>query len=249
MSLEERLKYAAIKARHTNLLRPWYKKWWGILILLILVIVLVFLIASGIYVMNKIKEIKQGGTQADAQAQTQAYLAAVNGDGSDYFIGASNPKAVIIEFGDFACPFCLQSEPGLEQIIKTYPDKVKLVWRDYPLHETSVDLALGARCAGDQGQFWDFHDLLFSHQAQMATSTGADLTAQLKALAGTLSIDQTKFATCLDARQNLARIKKDYDDGVALQIQGTPTWFINNYPITGVIPADKFPGLIQGLIK
>lgn len=248
MSLEERMKYAEIKARHKNILRPWYKKWWGILILLIAALAIIAITAATFYVINEIKNIRQGTDQTNNEQQRQQYLAAING-GQNYFTGTSTPQVTIVEFGDFACPFCLASEAGLNQIRAKYANQIKLIWRDYPLHPTSIDLAMAARCAGEQGKFWPFHDLLFADQNKMATTTGTDLNTQLNVLAQSLSLNTGTFASCLSSQKYLDQIRKDYNDGETLQVQGTPTWFINNYPITGAIAADKFPTLIQGLVK
>jgi len=248
MSLEERVKFADMKARHKNILRPWYKKWWGILVSLIGLIALIAIIAAGIYVVQTIINIRSGTDQTNNEQQRQQYLASING-GQNYFTGTSTPQVTIIEFGDFACPFCLASEAGLNQIRAKYANQIKLIWRDYPLHPTSIDLALAARCAGEQGKFWSYHDLLFADQDKMATSSGTDLNTQLNVLAQSLSLNTGAFASCLSSQKYLDQIRKDYNDGETLQVQGTPTWFINNYPITGAIAADQFPTLIQGLIK
>lgn len=248
MSLAERLKYVEMKARHKNVLRPWYKKWWGVLTLIIIGLILVLLVTSTLYLVSKIQEIRQGTDQSSLESQRQIILTAISGN-TNYFIGTSTPQVTIVEFGDFACPFCLESEAGLKQVLAEYPDQVKLVWRDYPLHQTSIDLALAARCAGEQGQFWPFHDRLFAEQANLATTTGTELSTQLNVLAQELGLNTGVFAGCLSSQKYLDQIRRDFNDGETLQIQGTPTWFINNYPITGNIPADQFPILIRGLIK
>jgi protein-disulfide isomerase len=90
---------------------------------------------------------------------------------------------------------------------------------------------------------------LFANQNKLATTTGLDLNTQLNVLAQSLGLNTGSFANCLSSQKYLDQIRRDFNDGETLQIQGTPTWFINNYPITGNIPADKFPTLIQGLVK
>lgn len=248
MSLDERLKYAAMKSRHVNAAKPWRKKWWGVLSIIFVTIILIILIACFFYIYNKMQEIRQGKDEETLAKRRQTIISAINGN-TNYFIGATSPQATVVEFGDFACPFCLESEKGVKEALTKYPDKMKLVWRDYPLHVTSIDLAMAARCAGEQGKFWPYHDLLFSHQAEMATTTGPELTTQLNALAQSLGLNTGVFAACLDSQKYLDQIRQDYKDGELLQVQGTPTWFINNYPVTGSIPPDKFPLLIKGLIK
>jgi len=247
MSLAERLKYAEMKARHAQKLKPWYKKWWGVLVLCIVALLLIFLIASVFYVINKVKEIKLEESQKSVSAEREAYQAAIIG-GGNYSSGTSAPQITIVEFSDFACPFCQQSSNVIKKITEQYKDKVKFVYRDYPLHDNSIELALSARCAGEQGKFWEFHDLLFVNQDKL-TASGAELNTSLLTIAESLKINTEQFNSCIETKKYYTQIKRDFDDGEKLQIEGTPTWFINNYPLTGYIPEDKFLELINGLLN
>lgn len=248
MSLAERFKYSEMKARHQNILRPWYKKWWGILILMILGLILVLLVASGFYIVDKVKQIQTEQAQISAEQQRQNYLNAIHGDGSNYYLGAHNPQVTIVEFGDFACPFCQEAAVGVKKLIAEYGNKIKIVFRDYPLHENSIDLALAARCAGEQKKFWEFHDELFARQNEL-TASGDELKIQLTNLAAGLKLNATQFSACLTEKRYVSQIREDYEDGEKLAIKGTPTWFVNNYSITGYLPTEKFEELVVGLIK
>jgi len=248
MNLEDRLKYAEMKARHENALRPWYKKWWGIIILAIISLTIIFLIASALYVTNKVKEINNGPSAEPNPAEVQTYLQKVNGDGTNYFLGTSTPQVTIIEFGDFSCTHCKDSYPVVNQLAQTYKDKIKIVWRDYLINDGSIDLALAARCAGEQGQFWQMHDILFDNQDALIINNSERL-GKLVALAQQLKLNAEQFSTCLSGQKYLIQIKKDYDDANGLNISGTPTWFVNNYSFSGYVPLDKFTSLISGLIK
>lgn len=248
MSFDERLKYVEMKARHKDLLLPWYKKWWGAIIIIISGLFLIFLTICSFYVINKIKEIRSGQSPTATEEQRQEYLKNIQGDGTNYYLGTNNPQVTIVEFGDFACPYCHKSATTTRKIAAKYADKVKFVWRDYLRNQDSIDLAMSARCAGEQGKFWEMHDELFSHQDKFSTSTEERRT-ELMALAQNLKLDTAKFSTCLTSRQYLDRIKKDYDDGNKLEIVGTPTWYINNYPMAGIITEEKFDELINGLLK
>ena len=152
MSLKERVEYAAMKARHENKLRPWYKKWWGIILIVIGTIILIFVIASGIYIVKQIQNINNGTSEQYLAESRQAYLKAING-AADNIYGNQNATITIVEFSDFACPYCQQSYAGLKSIREKYGDKVKIIYRDYPLHDNSIFLALSARCAGEQGRY------------------------------------------------------------------------------------------------
>ncbi len=248
MSLEERVKYAAMKARHQKKLLPWYKKWWGVLLLILAGLFLVLLTISSLYVVSRAKEIITAQNQGVTEQDYKNYAQMIKGDGTNFSIGTSTPQATIVEFGDFACPYSKQSYLAVKQVIADYPGKVRVVWRDYLRNQDSIDLAVAARCAGAQGKFWEMHDKLFEDQDNLTTAGEARLN-RLVALAVSLGLNDTTFATCLSNRDDLAKIKKDYEDGNNLAIIGTPTWFVNNYPISGALTLDKFKELLSGIIK
>lgn len=247
MSLEERIKYAEMKTRHNKKLKPWYKKWWGVLMLLVLAIILIFLVTSSLYVVNKVKDINQEQSLENQLNQRLATEKAIMGI-NPYHIGAQDPKITIVEFSDFACPFCQQSSPIINDIIKDYGDQVKLIFRNYPLHTNSIELAIAARCAGEQDKFWPMHNELFAEQDKL-TDTGDTLQNNLLIIANNLGININQFSECISSERGKAAIKADYDDGEALQIEGTPTWFINNYRITGYINEDQFREIVTGLLQ
>lgn len=248
MSLSERLKYAEMKARHSKVLRPWYKKWWGILIITLSALIFLLLALASAYVANQVKSILAGETiEQPTEQDFQLYLEAVAGDDTNYYTGPAEAKVTIIEFGDFSCPFCRESAPGLRKVAQEYIDKVKVVYRDYPLHDNSIDLALAARCAGEQGKFWEMHDEFFLYKAP-TDAVGAELKSLLMGLADEMKFDKSRFEKCFDDRRYILQIKKDYDDGELVQIEGTPTWFINNYMITGHLPEERLRELIDGLL-
>lgn len=248
MNLEERVKYAAMKARHKKILLPWYKKWWGIVIIILIGLFLIVLTISSLYVVNRIKEIVAEQNQGVTEQDYQSYVQMIKGDGTSFSIGSSTPQATIVEFGDFACPYSKESYLAVKQIMAEYPNQVRIVWRDYLRNEDSIDLAVAARCAGAQGKFWEMHDKLFEDQDNLTTADETRLN-RLVAIAISLGINDTDFAACLSNRDGLEKIKKDYDDGNNLAIIGTPTWFVNNYPISGSLTFDRFKELLSGIVK
>lgn len=247
MGLDERLKFAGMKARHKYALRPWYKKWWGILALIVAGLILIILIFSSAYVVNRVQQIISGQASVMTEEQLQIYLQKVNGDGTNYTVGTSTPQITIVEFGDFACPFSERAYTVTNQLAQDYKDKIKIIWRDYLRNTDSIDLAMTARCAGEQGQFWPMHDALFINQSALNINDDARPN-KLVALAQKLGLNMDQFTACLTSQKYLDQIKKDYDDGNTLQIIGTPTWFVNNHTFAGYIPFDKFNSLIGGLL-
>lgn len=247
MGLDERLKFAEMKARHKYALRQWYKKWWGVLALIVAGLILIILIFSSAYVVNRVQQIISGQASVMTEEQLQIYLQKINGDGTNYAVGTSTPQITIVEFGDFACPFSERAYTVTNQLAQDYKDKIKIIWRDYLRNTDSIDLAMTARCAGEQGQFWPMHDALFINQSALSINDDARPN-KLVALAQKLGLNMDQFTACLTSQKYLDQIKKDYDDGNTLQIIGTPTWFVNNHTFAGYIPFDKFNSLIGGLL-
>lgn len=227
--------------------KKWYKKWWGIFILAIGTVVLVVFVAVGFYLFNSIKIYNAQNKTKDGQIElTGKKYNAINND--DYWIGSAKPKITIVEFADFACPYCKNSHINVREIAANYKDSVKIIFRDFPLHENSLELAMAARCAGEQGLFWPMHDKLFLHQGVSGIDSLAELANQIGA-------DTTRFKKCFSEEKYLSQIENDYNDGGKLEVidsfgsGGTPTWFINGYKISGDIPKATFIKIIEQLLK
>jgi protein-disulfide isomerase len=236
-----------MKARHKNKLRPWYLKWWGIILLAVVSLFLILIIASGIYVIKKIQAINSGVATTNTEEELQTYLTAISGE-DDNSWGPIDAPVTIVEFGDFSCPYCEASYASVKNIQANYSDKVRIIYRDYPLHDNSIFLALSARCAGEQGKFWQMHDVFFENQAKF-NLTQEELNIAIPALAETLGLNAEQFQNCLDTQKYFSKIKQDYDDGTYLQIQGTPTWFINNKPFTGAVSKEALQSMVEGLLN
>lgn len=160
-----------------------------------------------------------------------------------------NPAApvTIIEFSDFQCPFCRQffreTLPRLnEQYIRA--GRVRFVYRDFPLasiHELAATYAEAAECADDQGQFWAMHDKIFQEQDRRGAGTISGVTAaDVKRWATEIGLDGAAFESCLDSGTHRAEVAKDFADGQAAGVTGTPTIFINGRSIVGALPFERF---------
>ncbi len=168
----------------------------------------------------------------------------IEGENNPSF-GATNPKVTIVEFSDFACPFCKASFPAIREISLKNQENVKIIFRDWPGHEYSLPLALAAYCAGEQGKFWEMHDKLFQNQSD---TFGKDKN-QLAALAQQLGIYNEDFQTCFDSQKYLPQIKKNYIDSEILGVAGTPTWFINGKKIEGELSSADLEKIISPYLK
>jgi protein-disulfide isomerase len=155
--------------------------------------------------------------------------------------GVADAPVTIVEFSDFECPFCKQTRPTLKQLLERYPGKVRLVYRDFPLdsiHPQARRAAEAARCAHDQGKFWEYHDVLFTQSPQLAIE-------DLRRYAGQVGLDVAKFESCLAAGVHKAAVQRDLDEGNRLGITGTPAFFINGRALTGAQPLESFTRLID----
>lgn len=161
------------------------------------------------------------------------------GDGGRPARGNAKAPVTIIEFADYECAFCRRSAATIDQVLKTYGDKIRFVWRDYPLpfHEHARPAAEAARCAEAQGRFWEYHDKLFA---------GEDLAVdRLKELATAVGLDRAKFDACLTQTPSTASIDKDIADGSSAGVRGTPAFFINGRFISGAQPFETFKEAID----
>lgn len=143
-------------------------------------------------------------------------------------LGPENAPVTIVEFGDFQCPYCRQAEETLKTVREKYGERVRLVFMDYPLsfHAHAMQAANAARCAEEQGKFWQYHDALFADQSTL----GPD---GLKATAKKMGLNLERFDACFAGDKYEAAIKQDVSEGNQLELRGTPTFFIDGRPVVG----------------
>lgn len=155
-----------------------------------------------------------------------------------------NPSAniEIIEYSDFECPFCANFVTSINEVFKNYSDQVKVVFRHYPLsfHANAQKAAEAAECAGEQGKFWEMHDLIFKANNDQQMSIG-----KWRELAGVIGIDVNQFNVCIDSGKYEAKVKNDFNEAQGLNITGTPTTFINGIPVKGAQPYEALKTIID----
>ncbi|MBF0173577.1 MAG: DsbA family protein [Magnetococcales bacterium] len=158
--------------------------------------------------------------------------------------GPAQAPITIIEFSDFECPYCRKAQGVLAQLKDAYGDKLRFVFRHYPLpfHKMAPKASEAAMCANEQGKFWPYHDALFVESQSLAVDA-------LKELAKKLGLDATKFNECLASNRHAERITSDSATGRELGITGTPTFFINGVKLVGAIPLNTFKEVIDREIK
>jgi protein-disulfide isomerase len=154
-----------------------------------------------------------------------------------------NPKAkvMIVEFSDFQCPYCGKVEATLKSVLAKHEGTVALSFRDMPLsaiHPFAYGAAEAARCAGDQGKFWEYHDLLFADQGKLDQSGLLDKARSLK-------LDEKQFDTCTSSEKYKTQIQQDSQEGTRVGVNGTPGFFINGVFLNGAQPESAFESAIQ----
>jgi protein-disulfide isomerase len=162
----------------------------------------------------------------------------------DPSIGPENAVLTIVEFSDFECPFCKQAFPIVRELMATYDDRVRYIYRDYPvdaLHPNARRAAEAGACAHEQGKFWAFHDRLFANQNALARD---DLSVHARAA----GLDGDAFERCMETNRFTSEVENDFQDGVALGVRGTPTWFLNGHKVEGVIPQQMFIEIIEAVL-
>lgn len=184
------------------------------------------------------------GLKEKSQVQSFLYPDPIPVEAKGPAKGPADAPVTLVLFSDFQCPYCSQTGRVLDEILKTYGPKVRLVFRDYPLpsHPLALKAAEAAHCAEAQGKFWEFHDHLFANQAKLAP-------ADLKAAARTLGLDGAKFDACLDGGSMTAIVTGNAKSGEDLGVAATPTLFVNGRLIPGVPELTDLKGLIDNELR
>ncbi len=162
----------------------------------------------------------------------------------DPYAGAVDAQVVVVEFADFQCPFCFQAFPVVSEIKSHYGDRIKFIYRDFPISDVHPDAepaAEAGECAHEQGKFWEMHDKLFINQSDLSTTA-------LKRYAMEIGLNQNRFDRCLDSNSYAAEIQEDFNDGLLSGVDGTPTFFINGREFQGTVVFQDFERIIDGLL-
>ena len=174
--------------------------------------------------------------------------------------GDPNAPITIVEFSDFQCPFCsrffTQTLPQLEE---TYIDTgiAKLVYRDLPLdslHPNARPASIASECADEQGKFWDYHDVLFSKQAEWGRQSSVVVSETFQTYASDLGLEAASFETCLSSTEMVDEVNNDYLDATSYGASGTPTFFVGTekdgfIKLVGAQPFNAFKLNIDRLLE
>ena len=171
--------------------------------------------------------------------------------GGGHIRGKSSATVTLVEFGDYQCPSCGFYYPIVEELLKRYPDKVKLEFHHYPLiqmHQNALMAAKAAEAAGDQGKYFEMHDMLYQHQKDWSNLVSPE--AQFLAYAGDIGLNVNQFMQSLKSLDVERRILEDIKRGSDAKVMGTPSFYINGRAIDP-LPAgvDEFTVVIDESIK
>lgn len=168
------------------------------------------------------------------------YRAKLNIDGAPAE-GAANAPVTIVKFEDFQCPFCKDAQKIFEQLLVRYKGRIRVVHKDFPideLHPQARQEHLAARCAGEQGKFWAYHDALYANAPHGSP-------ADLRKYAAAVGLDLAAFESCLTSGKYAAAVQKDFDEGKQAGVTGTPAFFINGRLLPGAQPLERFVQVID----
>ena len=158
-------------------------------------------------------------------------------------LGSEDAPVVMIEYGDFRCPFCGKFAREVEpKLVDEYVESgtLRMEWRDFPyLGRESVGAALAARAAQEQGKFWEYHDLLYENQS------GGFSDERLVELAREAGLDVEEFEADLASGRHEEAVARDFQEGQRVGITGTPTFVINGEVLAGAQPIEVFEDAIE----
>ncbi|OGL79045.1 hypothetical protein A3E39_02250 [Candidatus Uhrbacteria bacterium RIFCSPHIGHO2_12_FULL_60_25] len=170
-------------------------------------------------------------------------------DENDPTLGPSDAPVVLRIFGDYQCPACKAAEPGVTYVRRTYADRLKIVWNDFPLqslHRNARNAANAARCAEEQGKFWDMHDALYDFQSDWSEKSNP--RDDFHALASRVQLNVDAFDSCYDDKKYDAKVYADVQEGNANSVDSTPTFFINKRKITGILTPAEWDKELQAVL-
>jgi protein-disulfide isomerase len=158
--------------------------------------------------------------------------------------GPAAAPVTVFEWSDYECPFCQRAQDVLQRLQAEFPDTVRFVFKDFPLrsHPNALPAAIAARCAGAQGRYWEYHDLLFVAQPDFSRD-------HLIGYARRLGLDAPAFTECLDTGRFRDAVLAEQREGREAGVRATPTFFINQRKIEGSLPLDEFRDAIKQALR
>jgi protein-disulfide isomerase len=161
--------------------------------------------------------------------------------GTAYTRGPADAPITLVEYGDFHCPFCKRVQPTITEVLAKYNGSIRMVYKDFPidsLHPQARAAAEAARCAGEQGKFWEFHDRIYAGDPDATAPT-------MQKYAQEVGLDAARFEACRSTRKYQSQVQADILEGTKLGVSGTPGFYINGRFLSGAQPIDAFSKIID----
>lgn len=163
----------------------------------------------------------------------------------DHILGSADAPIEIVEYADFQCSYCGKAFYIMKDILKEQGDKIRFIFRNYPLdelHQYAVHAAVAAETASAQDKFWEMHDILFENQKELDD-------AHLIEYARLIDMDVKKFKEDFGQERFVRKVQEDYDSGNKAGVEGTPTFFINGKIYEGNWMTNEFQEYLKSLLK
>ncbi len=163
----------------------------------------------------------------------------------DHTQGPATAPLTLVQYGDYECPYTRQSTWVVQAIQQQLGDRLRFVFRNFPLveiHPHALQAALAAEAAAEQGKFWEMHDYIFHHQHTLED-------ADLARFAEAVGLEMQQFARAMTEERYLARIEEDMESGERSGVQGTPTFFINGVLYLGSWEQDALLPALEAASK
>jgi len=209
----------------------------------LIVIVLAAAVALGAAVYFSRRPAEQPGTDT-AKSPTL-----VN-NGGGHMRGPADAKITLVEFGDYQCPSCGAYHPLVKELLARYPQQVRLEFHHYPLisiHANAMAAAIAVEAAGEQGRYWEMHDLIFERQAQWSESKNVE--QDFLAMASRLGLDQNAFMQSMRSPAIQDRILMDVVRARDAKVEAVPTFFIDGQQVHVPLSISAFVDVIEERLK
>ena len=183
------------------------------------------------------------GKTSDSGTQQAQPRGASGGDSIDMdelskdfaFKGNKNAKVTIVEYSSFSCGYCNKVRGTLDQILKTYSNDVKIVYKHFDRGGSDSKTSQATECAGEQGKFWEMHDEIFDKGS----------SGNLVSYAKSIGLDVNSFETCLNSEKYASKVEQSTAEAISLGLRGTPGFIINGQLISGAQPFENFKQVID----
>lgn len=177
--------------------------------------------------------------------RAEAHKLAVLVNHTDHVLGPATARVTLLEYGDFECPLCGQAYPAVKILLKHFGERLRFVYRHFPLveaHPNAMLAAEAAEAAGAQQKFWQMHDVLYEHQLHLKAK-------QLRQYAAELELDMERYDYEMDDHVYLQRVKEHIDGGLASGAKSTPAFFVNGMLQDVSFRLERLEEAIEGRLK